>query len=42
MFGRHDTDRHVREQISHDRAMPQRIERYLIGVECNAYHHSPE
>jgi len=37
MFGRNDADRHIREQIARDGAMPQRIERYFIGVECSAY-----
>ena len=31
MFGRDDANRHIGEQIAHDRTMPQRIERYFAG-----------
>ena len=33
MFGRDDAHRNIREQIAHDRTMPQRIDRYFTGIE---------
>ena len=42
MFCRDNANRHIGEEIARDGTVPQRVKRYLIGVERSAHHHSPE
>jgi len=39
---RHDSDRHVGEQLAHDAAVPQRIERHFISIEPGCLDHRAE